>query len=290
MTGYGTASLEAEGLRGTASVRGVNHRFLDLAIHLPRRLQALEPDIRERVARAVARGRLEVVVQMDEAEASSETVMASRPLVASLVGTLRKLREEFSLAGDVDVSDLARFPGALVRVDEPGELAAPLREAALSLVDRALEGLRSMRSGEGRRLQEELVKLLQAVQASADRIEERSAASREARSAALRTRVAELLGEAGLEEARLYQEVVRQVERHDVAEELQRLRSHLASMGELLAASAEPCGKRLDFLTQELMREANTVGSKIQDAAAIREVVELKAQVERIREQVQNVE
>jgi uncharacterized protein (TIGR00255 family) len=99
-----------------------------------------------------------------------------------------------------------------------------------------------------------------------------------------------LTGEVGLDDGRLYQEIVRAVERHDVAEEVQRLRSHVASARELLAAEGAPAGKRLDFLAQELMREANTVGSKIQDASAIREVVELKAEIERLREQVQNVE
>jgi uncharacterized protein (TIGR00255 family) len=128
------------------------------------------------------------------------------------------------------------------------------------------------------------------MEARASRIEARSAETRGARQAALLERARDLVGELGLDDTRLYQEVVRALERHDVAEEVQRLRSHAASARELLAADGARAGKRLDFLAQELMREANTVGSKVQDAPAVREVVELKAEIERFREQVQNVE
>ena len=290
MTGFGSASVETEALRATVSVRGVNHRFLDATLHLPRRLQTLEAEIKERVAAAVARGRLEVSVQAVLAETGAEAVVASQPLVTSLVRTLRDMQSEYGLEGGVSVADLLRFPGALERVEGPAEVPEAVRSALAGLVSRALEGLNAMRRGEGERIQAELERLLDAIETGAARIESRSTESREARQRVLLERVRELVGELGLEDARLYQEVVRAVERHDVAEELQRLRSHAASVRELLAGDGAPAGKRLDFLAQELMREANTIGSKVQDASAIREVVELKAGIERLREQVQNVE
>jgi uncharacterized protein (TIGR00255 family) len=188
------------------------------------------------------------------------------------------------------VADLVRFPGALERVEGPAEVPAAARAAIGDLVSRALAGLDAMRRAEGERIRAELERLLDVIEAGAARIEARSTESREAQKAALLERVRALVGELGLEDARLYQEVVRAVERHDVAEEVQRLRSHAASVRELLSGDGAPAGKRLDFLAQELMREANTIGSKVQDAAAIREVVELKAAIERLREQVQNVE
>jgi uncharacterized protein (TIGR00255 family) len=146
-----------------------------------------------------------------------------------------------------------------------------------------------MRRAEGGRLQPDLERALDAIQDSAGHIEALSAASREARRKQLLDRLRELVGELGLDEKHLYQEVVRAVERHDVSEELQRLRSHVAMARELLRGP-QPSGKRLDFVAQELMREANTVGSKVADAELAREVVGLKAEVEKLREQVQNVE
>jgi len=290
MTGYGSASLEMGTLRATVSVRSVNHRFLDLTLHLPRRLQPIEAEAKERVAAAVARGRVELSMQASLADAATEAVVASRPLVASLVRTLRDMQSEYGLEGGVSVADLVRFPGALERVEGPAEIPEATRAALAGLLDRALEALDAMRRAEGERLRRELERLLDAIEGAAARIEARSAESRELRQAALLERVRTVAGELGLDDGRLYQEVVRAVERHDVAEEVQRLRSHAASARELVAAEGAPAGKRLDFLAQELMREANTVGSKIQDASAIREVVDLKAEIERLREQVQNVE
>jgi uncharacterized protein (TIGR00255 family) len=188
------------------------------------------------------------------------------------------------------VSDLVRFPGALERVEGPAAVTDEVRGAVAALVSRALEGLDAMRRAEGERLLPELARSLAAIEATAGRIEGRSAESRAARQEALLERLRALVGELGLDEARLYQEAVRAVERHDVAEELQRLRSHAASARELLDGEGVPAGKQLDFLAQELMREANTIGSKMADAPAVREVVGLKAEIERLREQVQNVE
>jgi len=290
MTGYGHAAVETEALRATVAVRSVNHRFLDLTVHLPRPLHLLEAEVKERVAAAVARGRVEVSIQAALPEAGTETVVASRPLVTSLVRTLRDMQSEYGLEGGVSVADLVRFPGAIERVEDAAGVPDEARAAIGKLVGQALDGLDGMRRAEGERLGRELQRLLEAIEGRAARIEARSGETREARQAALLERARELVGELGLEDARLYPEVVRAVERHDVAEEIQRLRSHSASARELLAADGAQAGKRLDFLAQELMREANTVGSKVQDAPAIREVVELKAEIERFREQVQNVE
>jgi len=290
MTGFGSASLESEALRAAVAIRSLNHRFLDVTLHLPRGLQTLEAEVKERVAAAVARGRVEVSVQAVLPEAGAGVVLASRPLVSSLVRTLRDMQSEYGLEGGVSVADLVRFPGALERIEDPAEVSETARSSLADLLSRALEGLDGMRRAEGERLRVELERLLAAIEAAAARISLRSAESKEARQGALLERVRALVGELGLEDARLSQEVVRAVERHDVAEELQRLCSHAASARELLAGDGAPAGKRLDFLAQELMREANTIGSKVQDAAAIREVVDLKVEIERLREQVQNVE
>jgi uncharacterized protein (TIGR00255 family) len=290
MTGFASAALEQEALRASVSVRALNHRFFDLTLHLPQRLQALEAEARERVKAAVGRGRVEVSLQAAIPQATGEAVMPSRPLIASLVRTLRDMQNEFGLDGGVSVADLVRFPGALERIEGPVALDDGVRSALAGLLDRALEALESTRRAEGERLRHDLERALAAIETACARLEARWTATREPRTLALVERTRALLAELGLEDARLYQEAVRAVERHDVSEELQRLRSHAAAARELLGGDGRPVGKQLDFLAQELMREANTVGSKAQDAEAIREVVTLKTEIERFREQVQNVE
>ena len=235
------------------------------------------------------RGRIEITVQAHGGAAVASPVLVSRSVVSSLVHALRDLQAEFGLEGGVTVTDVVRFPGA---VEVPEELATAdpaVRASIVALTEEALVTLVAMRTAEGARLQQDLTKVLDAVEASAVRIETLSAEGREAKRALLVERIRGLQVDFGLDEARLHAEIARSVERHDVAEEVQRLRSHVAMARELIDGEA-PCGKRLDFLTQELMREANTVGSKSAAAPLTQEVVGLKSDIERFREQVQNVE
>ena len=289
MTGYGASGAEGDGLRASVSVRSLNHRFFELSLRVSRGLQPLEPELKDLVQSQVRRGRVDLAVQATFPEASASSIVVSRPLVEGLVSALRQLQAEHRLAGEVTVSDVARFPGALEAVDEAPALDDGRRQRILDLVREALLGLVAMRRAEGGRLEPDLERALEAILGAASRIEALSAASRDARQKQMRERLRALVDELGLEEGRLYQEVVRAAERHDVSEEVQRLRSHVAMAKELLRGP-QPSGKRLDFLTQELMREANTVGSKAIGADLLREVVGLKAEVEKLREQVQNVE
>jgi uncharacterized protein (TIGR00255 family) len=289
MTGYGAAAGESATLRAAVTVRSLNHRYLDLTVHLSRRLAPLEAEIKERVQSQVVRGRVELSLEATIPDAWAEEVVASRPLVSQLVHTLRQMQAEYGLEGGVQVSDILRFPGALQAAEAPPVVDPERRERLLALVDQALEGLSQMRHAEGRRLEAELFRSLSAILGAADRIESLSAAAKDARREVMLEKLKVLAAELGLEDARLYPEVVRAVERHDVSEEVQRLRSHAALARELMEGQ-EPSGKRLDFLAQEMMREANTIGSKVADAGLVREVVGLKSEVEKLREQVQNVE
>jgi uncharacterized protein (TIGR00255 family) len=290
MTGYGAAAAETEVVKAAVTVRSVNHRFLDVSVHVSRRLQAMEGDIKRAVQERVARGRVDVAVQATlKAEADEVLLSASKPKIAALVDTLRQIQKDHALAGDVTVSDVARFPGALEILEPPQGIADEGRQEILSLVARALEGLEAMRRTEGAHLQSDLEAALAGVTGAASTIEKVSDEGRAARREALLEKVRSLREDAGLDEGRLYQEVVRLVDRHDVAEELQRLRSHVAQARDALV-KGEPAGKRLDFLAQEMAREANTIGSKAATASVVQEVVALKSAIERLREQVQNVE
>jgi uncharacterized protein (TIGR00255 family) len=289
MTGYGAAATQSDRLRASVSVRSLNHRFLDMSLHLSRSVGTLEPDVKALVQSRLARGRVEVSVHAVLQDEASEVSLASPKLVASLVRVLRELQAAHGLEGGVRAADVARYPGVLEVMEGPAGLDESAREQVVALVNRALDGLEAMRRAEGQRLASDLCRSLGAIEASAARIEGLTESGKTARRDALLAKARELLGELGLEDARLYQEAVRLVDRHDVSEELHRLRSHVAQARELVHAPG-PAGKQLDFLAQELMREANTVGSKAASAALVQEVVALKSEIERLREQVQNVE
>jgi uncharacterized protein (TIGR00255 family) len=289
MTGYGAATAEGPGARGAVTLRGLNHRFLEVVCHAPRKLAPLEAEIRDLVAKRQTRGRVEVTIQANGALASAHQIAVSKPLVGTLVEALRGLQAEFGLEGGVTVSDILRFPGAVEASEAPASIDPETRESLLALTAQAVDALTLMREDEGSRLSGDLRQILDGVEAAASRIERLSAEGRDAKRALLQEKVRELQGDLGLEEPRLYQEIARAVERHDVAEEVQRLRSHVVMARDLMG-SGEACGKRLDFLAQELMREANTVGSKAPSATLAHEVVDLKNRIERFREQVQNVE
>jgi uncharacterized protein (TIGR00255 family) len=289
MTGYGSAAIATDAVRGAVSVRAVNHRFLDASVHLPRRLQPLEGDVKRAVQDRLGRGRVEVSVHALLAEETEAPVVTVRPMAGGVVAALRGLQREHALAGEVTVSDVARFPGALEVLEAPAEVSEASREAILAALDRALLGVDAMRAAEGAALGRELAAAFERIDAGADRVEALAAEGQGARREALTEKVRGLCAELGLEDTRLYQEIVRAVERHDIAEEVQRLRSHVAQARSAVAGSA-PCGKRLDFLAQEMAREVNTMGSKAATAAVVHEVVALKEEIERVREQVQNVE
>ena len=288
MTGFGSAAVREDSFEASVQARSLNHRYLDLSVHLPRRLAALEPELRRMVQARLRRGKVELSVSARWEGAEPQEVRVAAGLVASVVGALRELRERHGLSGDVTPSDLARFPGALEASEAPGEPDLP-RERLLALAVEAVEALDRQRRAEGQNLEAALKASLVTIEAAAKRLADLSEASKSARRETLAERVREATAGLGLDEARMYAEIVRAVERADVAEEIERLRSHVGLCGETLAGT-EACGKRLDFLAQELMREANTIGSKAASAAVIQEVVALKTEIERFREQVQNVE
>jgi uncharacterized protein (TIGR00255 family) len=289
MTGYGTAAAESPALKAAVTVRSLNHRYLDLTVHLSRRLQALEPDIKRVVQERISRGRVELAVQATVVREGDEVQVAPGAVIGGLVRALRQIQAEHALAGEVAVADVARFPGALEVLEAPVALDDAPRRELLAVVGRALEGLQAMRDAEGAHLQADLGGGLDAIEAAAAGIASLTEAGKTLRRDALTEKVRAACQDLALDEPRLYQEVVRIVDRHDVAEEVQRLRSHVAQARRALEAEG-PSGKRLDFLAQEMAREANTIGSKAASAEVVQEVVTLKSAIERLREQVQNVE
>jgi uncharacterized protein (TIGR00255 family) len=288
MTGFGSASAETDEVQARATVRSLNHRFLDVSLRLGRGLEALEVEIAKLVQARCRRGRIEVSLQATSKGQEAETVSVHSALAGGLVRALRQLGSEHGLEGGVRASDVIRFPGVLEVQDAPALLDGEARAEILRTVERALDGAVAMRRAEGEVLARDIGALLAEIARAASRMESLSEEGRARRKASLLEKVTELR-EAALDETRYTQEIVRLVDRQDVSEEVQRLRSHVELAAGCLT-SDEPSGKRLDFVAQEMMREANTAASKAASADLVHEVVDLKGLVERLREQVQNAE
>lgn len=296
MTGFASVSREDEAGAVGVTLRAVNHRYLDLQVRLPQVLAGVEPRLRSLVQQRVARGRLEVNLSVQLRQTTAPDVQLNEPFLESLQAALELAREKGIVAGPLNAGDLLRLPQALVIRDRqetpqtvPNGEVTPLERAAMDTIAEALTALDAMRTREGEALAADLASrgqrlrdLIRQVAAAAD-------AGRTEREGQLADRVKELGAEGMVEPALLAQEIVRFVARSDITEEIVRFTTHLDHWQEL-AVSPEPCGRKLDFLLQELNREINTIGSKAEGATASALVVEVKAELERVREQVQNVE
>ncbi len=293
MTGFGRAAADLAGVRYAVEIRSVNHRFLDLKTRLPRELSSIEPLVRRRVAARVERGRVDVVVSaVGAGEGGLTDVVLDLPLARRVVEAHRELATALGLPDGLDTGRVGAWPGVLRTVS--AELDGAEIEATLGpALDAAVEDLVAMRTVEGVALADTLVGHLDRLEGWRARLAARAPAQAKAYRARLEERLRAILADLDVEldAARVLHEVAVFAERTDVAEELARLDSHLAQARALLDGdAADGVGRRLDFLCQELLREANTVGSKVQDVELSAAVVELKGELERFREQIQNVE
>jgi uncharacterized protein (TIGR00255 family) len=296
MTGF--ASLSREDETGTVGVtlRAVNHRYLDLQVRLPQMLAALEPKLRGVVQQRIARGRLEVNVSIQVRQAQSPDVQLNDAFVDALSAALEQARARGVIAGPLNAGDLLRVPQALVireRQDPsdgiPSTEPTVFERAALDVVTEALGALDSMRSREGDALAADLETRRGRLERLIDQVAAAAESGRVLREQQLGERIREFGAESAVDPVTLAQEIVRFVARSDITEEIVRFRTHLEHW-QALVSSSEPCGRKLDFLLQELNREINTIGSKAEGAATSALVVDVKAELERVREQVQNVE
>ena len=294
MTGFGRARREIEGLGLEVEVRSLNHRHLDLRVRLPQILIDQETAIKKRIQGDLSRGKVDVMVSLT-ASAGAAKLEIDEGIAAQYVAASESLRKRHSLGTDggaLDVAALLALPGVTRLVETEVDckvLVGPLHEAIFE----ATEALIAMRAAEGESLSIEIEGRLARVGELAAAFEARAGEVLVVAKQRLHKRAEQIKREVGLlDEARLHQEIVIAADRLDITEELVRLQSHVAQFRETLrsASRGHPVGRRLDFLLQELGREANTVGSKANDAPLAQDVVELKTELERIREQVQNVE
>jgi len=291
MTGYGRARRTLNGRDITVEVRSVNNRYLDCSVKMPRAYIFAEDAIKALVQKNTSRGKVDVFVTVESMGAEEAVVAVNEPLARSYLAALKKLCAldgDGWVRGGCNAADLARLPDVLA-VTKAEEDLESLSADLCAVTGEALEGHAAMRSKEGKKLAEDILGRLDTIEALTGRVEARSPQTVAEYREKLLARMQEVLQSAAIDESRILTEAAIFADKVAVDEETVRLRSHLSQLREMLQ-SGEPVGRKLDFLIQEVNREANTIGSKCSDVEIARTVVELKAEVEKIREQVQNIE
>ena len=292
MTGYGQVDLEVDGVAFGLEARTLNHRHLDLNVRLPRGCATFEPEIRAAIQARLSRGKVDLAMRSVSSRSSADTVSLDWDALGRYLEAGAELERQGHVARGWDARALLGLPGVarLVERELPPEA---LREATLEALATALDSVEAMRAAEGANLERELRGRLEQIDALGAQVEARAGDVQTVVRDRLRKRAEQLRDETGLlDDARLHQEVIFAADRMDVTEEVVRLRTHTEHFRTLMNDAGPGCavGRRLDFLLQEVGREVNTIGSKGGDAPIAHLVVELKAEVERVREQVQNIE
>ena len=291
MTGYGRAKKTLSNRDITVEVRSVNNRYLDCTVKLPRAYIFAEDAIKGRVQKAISRGKVDVFVTIDSTGADEEVVVVNEGLARSYLEALRKLYEIDGgnyLQKQSYAADLARIPDVLT-VTKAEEDLESVGADICEVLDEALASYNQMRATEGKKLAEDIGGRLTTIETLTGKVEERSPETAREYREKLTARMQEVLQSTTIDESRILTEAAIYADKVAVDEETVRLRSHVSQLRDMLL-SDEPMGRKMDFLIQEVNRESNTIGSKCNDVAIARDVVALKAEVEKIREQVQNIE
>ncbi len=288
MTGYGRARQTLHGRDITVEVRSVNNRYLDCTVKVPRTYIFAEDAVKSRVQKAVSRGKVDVFITIDATGADETVVAVNEPLARGYYEALTKIRDMFSLEGELTAAVLAKFPDVLTVTKAEEDLESVAGDIC-AVLDEALEAYNAMRAVEGVKLCEDIAGRVTTIETVVGKVEERSPQTVAAYREKLTARMQEVLQSTTIDESRILTEAAIFADKIAVDEETVRLRSHIAQLRAMLK-SDQPVGRKLDFLIQEVNRECNTIGSKCNDLTIAQDVVNMKAEVEKIREQVQNIE
>ena len=288
MTGYGRYEHLDENRKIVIDIRSVNHRYADVSVKVPRSYGYLEDKIREAVSAEISRGKVEVFVYIETYTHEDKVVTIDHVLAENYYRVLTELKETYGLRNEVGISDLSRFSDIFVTRSQE-EDKDKVWELVSRCLSHAVTDFVACRLREGARLKENLVERANAIQALIKEVEVRTPQIVEEYAARLKERMTELLGNFAVDESRLLTEVGVMADRVCIDEELVRLKSHFVELEKILALS-EPVGRKLDFLVQEINRETNTIGSKANDFDIAKTVVDIKSEIEKLREQIQNIE
>lgn len=288
MTGYGRAEQVLNGRDITVELRSVNSRFFEYSSRIPRTCAFMEDKLKKLVAARVSRGKVELNLSIQNVTAADTVVQVNWQLAESYKNAFQAMADRMDLKNDATVGMIARFPDVLTQTaapTDPDALWADVEQVA----GQAVEAFLAMRATEGEKLRADVESRLTTIETLVGQIEQNSAGRVQAYTERLYARLKEILEDRSIDEARLVTEAAIFADKTAIDEETVRLHSHVAQYRAILALD-EPVGRKLDFLTQELNRESNTIGSKCQDVSITRLVVELKSEIEKIREQIQNIE
>ncbi len=288
MTGYGSAKGTVEGLDIHVELKSVNNRYLDCSVRLPRSFLFAEDMVKSLVQKHISRGKVDVFLNVDSSAAGDMTVRVNEGLLKGYVEAIGHIAEEYGLTNDISALSVARFPDVLTV--EKRDLDAEAISAGMEkIVESALQDFDSMRLREGEKLCEDVLSRLETISSLVSQVEEKAPQTVAAYRQRLEQKMAEVLGTAGIDENRILAEAAVFADHIAVDEETVRLRSHMSQLRTMIQGNS-PTGRKIDFLIQEFNREANTIGSKCQNSEIAHVVVDLKSEIEKIREQIQNIE
>ena len=288
MTGYGGAKAEVDGAEISVELKSVNNRFLDTSIRLPRNLLFAEESVKSAVSRHISRGKVDVFVNIKNAGADDTEVAMNEPLIKAYLEVFRTMREKYGLADDVTIMGMSRLPDVL-SVERRELDRDEATQAVLSVLEEALTEFDAMRLREGAKLRDDVQNRIAEIERLTTIVEENAPKIVSEYRLRLEQKMREVLENSNIDESRLITEAAIFADKVAVDEETVRLRSHLSQLTAMISGES-PVGRKIDFLVQELNREANTIGSKCQSADIAHVVVDLKSEIEKIREQIQNVE
>ena len=288
MTGYGRAVETIDGREITAELRSVNNRYLDCTVKMPRLYAFAEDSVKSHVKSAISRGKVDVFIAVNVMEDMQMRISVNHPVLEGYLSAMRSIASDYGVRDDISVTALSRLPDVFV-VEKAEEDEEKLTQDILSVVDKALEKFTAMRTTEGAALEADLRGRAATILTLVEKVEQRSPVTLAEYRARLTEKMQEVLQSTTIDEGRILQEAAIYADKIAVDEETVRLRSHLNQL-ETMLTNGGAIGRKLDFLLQELNREANTIGSKGNDLEQARTVVEIKAELEKIREQTQNIE
>ena len=288
MTGYGGAKGSVEGLDISIELKSVNNRYLDTSVRLPRSFLFAEDGIKAAVQRHISRGKVDVFVSIDSSAAGDMTVKINQPLLKGYIEAVNSIANEYGLPNDMTAMSVCRFPDVL-SVEKKDMDAEAITSGIIAIAEQALEDFDSMRLREGEKLRDDVLSKLGTIESLVSVVEQESPKTLADYRARLESKMAEVLGSAGVDENRILAEAAIFADRIAVDEETVRLRSHMSQLKTMISGNS-PTGRKIDFLIQEFNREANTIGSKCQNSHIAHVVVDLKSEIEKIREQIQNIE
>ena len=287
MTGFGRGKYENDGRIYTIEIKSVNHKYSDISIRMPKFLNSIEDKIRKRVLEVISRGKFDIFITFEDFSCKSTSIRMNKELAKEYIKELKDLSEETGIKFDLNIVDISKFPEILKIEDENNDEI--ISKEIMIALDEALDNFIKMRETEGKKLTEDIERRIIYIQEKIKEISIYSSTLVEEYIAKLETRVNEILKTNVIDESRLAQEIVLFADKSSIEEELIRLNSHILQFLELLKKDS-PIGKKFDFIIQEMNREINTIGSKANSLEITNRVIEIKTEIENIREQIQNIE